>query len=56
MIAVFFTKTHTRIVNPALAELNPRLPDKIARSAPLGKPWRDLTALGDLIKQAAIAA
>ncbi len=41
MIAVFFTKTHTRIVNPALAELDPRLPDKIARSAPLGKPWRE---------------
>ena len=31
MIAVFFTKTHTRIVNPSLAELDPALPDTIAR-------------------------
>lgn len=57
MIAVLFTKTHTRIVNPALAELDPRLPDKIARTTALGKPWREFDrALGDLIKQAAIAA
>lgn len=57
MIAVLFTKTHTRIVNPALAQLDPRLPDKIARTTPLGKPWREFDrALGELIKQAAIAA
>ena len=57
MIAVFFTKTHTRIVNPALAELDPRLPEKIARTTPLGKPWREFDrALSDLIKQTAIAA
>ena len=29
-IAVFFTKTYTRIVNPALAELDPTLPTDIA--------------------------
>jgi hypothetical protein len=57
MIAVFFTKTHTRIVNPTLAELDPRLPNQIARATPLGKPWREFNhALDDRIKQAAIAA
>ena len=57
MIAVFFTKTHTRIVNPTLAELDPRLPDPIARTTALGKPWRQFEhALDDRIKQAAIAA
>jgi hypothetical protein len=57
MIAVFFTKTHTRIVNPSLAELDPHLPDPIARTTALGKPWREFTdALDDRIKQAAIAA
>jgi hypothetical protein len=57
MIAVFFTKTHTRIVNPSLAELDPRLPDAIARTTALGAPWRQFEhALDDQIKQAAIAA
>jgi hypothetical protein len=57
MIAVFFSKTYTRIANPSLAELDPRLPDQIARGTPLGKPWRDFEhALDARIKQAAIAA
>ncbi|MGH2841176.1 MAG: hypothetical protein ACRDKY_10190 [Solirubrobacteraceae bacterium] len=57
MIAVFFTKTHTRIVNPALAELDPKLPHEIARTTALGKPWREFErALDQRIKQAAIAA
>jgi hypothetical protein len=57
MIAVFFTKTYTRIVNPSLAELDPRLPDPIARTTDLGRPWRQFEhALDDRIKQAAIAA
>jgi hypothetical protein len=57
MIAVFFTKTHTRIVNPSLAELDPKLPDAIARGTPLGRPWRDFErALDTRIQQAAIAA
>ena len=29
-LAVFFTKTYTRIVNPSLAELDPTLPTEIA--------------------------
>ncbi|MCA1700742.1 MAG: hypothetical protein LC790_18285, partial [Actinobacteria bacterium] len=40
-IAVFFTKTYTRIVNPALAELDPKLPDDIARRSALTRSWRD---------------
>jgi hypothetical protein len=30
-IAVFFTKTYVRIVNPSLAELDPHLPEEIDR-------------------------
>jgi hypothetical protein len=56
-LAVFFTKTYTRIVNPALAELDPQLPAKIAARSPLGSSWRAFEhALEDKIKQAAIAA
>jgi hypothetical protein len=57
MIAVFFTKTYTRIVNPSLAELDPHLPDPIARTTAVGRPWRQFQhALDDRIKQAALAA
>ena len=56
-IAVFFTKTYTRIVNPALAELDPQLPNEIARRSPLARSWRDFErALENRIQQAAIAA
>ncbi|MGI8801728.1 MAG: hypothetical protein ACR2KV_06085, partial [Solirubrobacteraceae bacterium] len=56
-IAVFFTKTYTRIVNPALAELDPHLPQDIAARSPLARSWRDFErALEEKIKQAAIAA
>ena len=55
--AVFFTKTHVRIVNPSLAELDPQLPEEIARSSPLASSWRAFEhALDDKITQAAIAA
>jgi hypothetical protein len=40
MIAVFFTKTYVRILNPSLAELDPRLPDEIAEHHPLARHWR----------------
>ncbi len=57
MIAVLFTKTYTRIVNPSLAELDPQLPDPIAHTTALGRPWREFAhALDNRIKQAAIAA
>jgi hypothetical protein len=56
-LAVFFTKTYTRIVNPALAELDPQLPAEIATRAPLARSWREYdTALNDKIKRAALTA
>ena len=56
-IAVFFTKTYVRIVNPSLAELDPHLPEEIANHSPLARAWRAFEhALDDKIKQAAIAA
>jgi hypothetical protein len=39
-IAVFFTKTYTRIVNPSLAELDPTLPAEIAQRSPIARAWR----------------
>jgi hypothetical protein len=39
-IAVFFTKTYTRILNPSLTELDPALPDEIANHSPLARAWR----------------
>jgi hypothetical protein len=38
--AVFFTKTHVRIVNPSLAELDPQLPNEIANQSPIVRAWR----------------
>ncbi len=55
--AVFFTKTHVRIVNPSLAELDPKLPKEIAAGHPLARSWRAFEqALDQKIEQAAIAA
>jgi hypothetical protein len=55
--AVFLTKTYTRIVNPSLAELDPSLPDAIARRTPLGRPWREFEhALDQRIADAALTA
>jgi hypothetical protein len=54
-LAVFFTKTYTRIVCPALAELDPKLPNHIARTTALGRPWREFEhALDQRIAAAAI--
>jgi len=56
-LAVFFTKTYTRIVNPSLAELAPALPPEIAWRTPLATAWRAFEhALDDKIQTAAIAA
>lgn len=56
-LAVFFTKTYTRIVSPSLAELDPALPKEIAVRSPLASSWRALErAIEDKIKEAAIAA
>ena len=37
-LAVFLTKTYTRIVNPSLAELDPSLPPDTADRTPSQKP------------------
>jgi hypothetical protein len=56
-LAVFLTKTYTRIVNPSLAELDPTLPPDTAERAPLAKTWRAFEhALQDRIKAAGITA
>ncbi len=56
-LAVFFTKTYTRIVNPSLAELDPALPDHIAARTPLAASWRAFEhALQDRITATAIKA
>ena len=55
-LAVFFSKTYTRIVNPSLAELDPALPIEIARRQPLAIAYHAFErAIEDKIKQAAIA-
>jgi hypothetical protein len=43
-LAVFFTKTYTRIVNPALAELDPALPQTITQHSALARSWRTFEA------------
>jgi hypothetical protein len=54
-IAVFFTKTYTRILNPSLTELDPALPHEIAARSPLARAWRALEqALDQRITDAAI--
>ena len=56
-LAVFFTKTYTRILNPALAELDPQLPAEIAAQSPIASSWRAFEhAIQDQIRQAALAA
>jgi hypothetical protein len=56
-IAVFFTKTYTRILTPGLAELDPKLPDEIANHAPLAHTWRAFEkALGQHIADATLKA
>ena len=56
-LAVFFTKTYTRIVNPSLAELDPRLPEQISARSPLARGWRSFErALDERIDEVAIAA
>jgi len=56
-LAIFFTKTYTRILNPSLAELDPQLPAEITARSPLASTWRAFErALEEKIKQAALAA
>ena len=56
-LAIFFTKTYTRILNPSLAELDPALPTEIAARSPLATSWRAFDhAIKDKIRHAALAA
>jgi hypothetical protein len=56
-LAVFLTKTYTRIINPSLAELDPALPEHIANHSPLANAWRNYErALDTRIADAAIKA
>ncbi|MCA1700885.1 MAG: hypothetical protein LC790_19070 [Actinobacteria bacterium] len=56
-LAVFFTKTYARIVNPSLAELDPKLPEEISARSALARGWRSFErALDERIEHAAIAA
>jgi hypothetical protein len=56
-LAVFLTKTYTRIANPSLAELDPSLPADIAQRTPLARAWRAFEhALQDRINEAGTAA
>jgi len=56
-LAIFFAKTYARIVNPALAELDPALPATIAQQSPLARSWRAFErALDQRISDAALAA
>jgi hypothetical protein len=56
-LAVFFTKTYTRSLNPSLAELDRTLPSHIAVCSPLASSWHTFErAINDRIRQAAIAA
>jgi hypothetical protein len=56
-LAVFLTKTYTRIVNPTLAELDPSLPPDITQRTPLAQAWRAYErALQARINQAGIMA
>jgi hypothetical protein len=56
-LAVFLTKTYTRILNPSLAELDPALPADIAARTPLATAWHAFEqALQTRINEAAITA
>jgi hypothetical protein len=56
-LAVFLTKTYTRILNPSLAELDPALPADIATRTPLATAWRAFEqALQTRINEASITA
>jgi DNA-binding PadR family transcriptional regulator len=56
-LAMFFTKTYTRIITPSLGYLDPALPPEISTRAPVARAWRDLDrALDKLIVDSGIAA
>jgi hypothetical protein len=55
-VAVLFTKTHGRLLAPALAALDPHLPDNLAKRSPLATAWRQLDRTLDTYITTALAA
>ncbi len=56
-LAIFFSKLYSRVVTPALAELDPTLPDEVSARSPLGRSWRAFDrALDALVADSGIAA
>lgn len=55
-IAVLFTKAHGRLLAPAMATLDLRLPDDLSRRSPLATAWRQLERTLDQYLTAALAA
>ena len=56
-LAVFSPRPTPGSSTPSLAELDPQLPDPIARRTPLGRPWREFEhALDQRITDATITA
>jgi predicted MarR family transcription regulator len=55
-IAVLFTKAHGRLLAPALAALDPHLPDDLAKRSPLATAWRQLDRTLDTFITTALAA
>jgi hypothetical protein len=55
-IAVLFTKAHGRLLAPAMATLDLRLPDDLTRRSPLATAWRQLERTLDEYLTAALAA
>lgn len=56
-VAVLFTKSYTRVLTPALAILDPRLPEDIRRRTPLATAWRAFQrALDDFVERSFLPA
>jgi hypothetical protein len=56
-LSMFFTKTYARVVTPALAHLNPSLPQGVVSTSPLGRAWRAFDrAVDDVVATSGIIA
>jgi hypothetical protein len=56
-LSMFFTKTYARVVTPALPQLDPSLPDKVASTTPLGRAWRAFDrAIDDMLAASGMLA
>jgi hypothetical protein len=53
---VLFTKTYGRVLTPGLANMDPRLPDDVARRSPLAVSWRQFNRTLDQFIDAGLAA